>query len=85
MDLAGKTIAITGAGQGIGRALALAFAAAQSDLALIDVGAQRLEETCELARLRGVNARAYIANVADEGQVEVSLGFFFAAARPRSA
>jgi 3-oxoacyl-[acyl-carrier protein] reductase len=70
MDLAGKTIAITGAGQGIGRALALAFAAAGSDLALIDLGTQRLEESCELARRGGVNVRAYIANVADEGQVE---------------
>jgi 3-oxoacyl-[acyl-carrier protein] reductase len=72
MDLAAKTIAITGAGQGIGRALALGFAVAKSDLALIDLGPQRLEETCELARQHGVNARAYIANVADEGQVEAA-------------
>jgi 3-oxoacyl-[acyl-carrier protein] reductase len=72
MDLTGKTIAITGAGQGIGRALALAFAAAGSDLALIDVGASRLEESCELARRCGVNARAYMANVADEGQIEAA-------------
>ncbi len=50
MDLAGKTIAITGAAQGIGRALALAFAAARSNLALIDIGSERLEESCALVR-----------------------------------
>lgn len=72
MDLAGKTIAITGAAQGIGRALALAFADAHSNLALIDVGADRLQETCALVRQRGVAARVYIANVADEVQVEAA-------------
>jgi 3-oxoacyl-[acyl-carrier protein] reductase len=70
MELAKKTIAVTGAGQGIGRALALACAAAGSDLALIDIGRQRLDETCEKVRQHGVTARTYVANVADEGQVD---------------
>jgi 3-oxoacyl-[acyl-carrier protein] reductase len=72
MDLAKKTIAVTGAGQGIGRALALAFAEAGSDLALIDLGQERLDETCQLAREHGVTARAYVANVAQEGEVEAA-------------
>jgi 3-oxoacyl-[acyl-carrier protein] reductase len=70
MKLAKKAIAITGAGQGIGRALALAFAEAGSDLALIDLGQERLDETCEQVRQRGATARTYIANVADEVQVD---------------
>jgi 3-oxoacyl-[acyl-carrier protein] reductase len=72
MDLAKMTIAITGAAQGIGRAMAIAFAEAGSNLALIDLGPERLEETCRLARERGVMARAYIANVADESQIEAA-------------
>jgi 3-oxoacyl-[acyl-carrier protein] reductase len=70
MNLANKTVAITGAAQGIGRALALEFATAGSDLALIDLSLERLEETCHLARAEGVTARAYAANVADEAAVE---------------
>jgi 3-oxoacyl-[acyl-carrier protein] reductase len=70
MELTNKTIAVTGAGQGIGRALSLAFAAAGSDIALIDIGQERLEETCEQVRRLGVTARTYIANVADEAQVD---------------
>jgi 3-oxoacyl-[acyl-carrier protein] reductase len=72
MNLTQKTIAVTGAAQGIGRAIALEFAAAGSDLALIDRNLPRLEETCELARTRGVSARPYLADVADEAQVEAT-------------
>jgi 3-oxoacyl-[acyl-carrier protein] reductase len=72
VDLKSKTIVITGAGQGIGRALGLAFADAGSDVALIDLDLGRLEQTCELARQRGVNARAYVANIADEDAVEAA-------------
>ena len=70
MELTKKTIAVTGAGQGIGRALALAFAEAGSDLALIDLVQERLDETCEQVRQLGATARTYIANVADEVQVD---------------
>lgn len=72
MDLKDKTIAITGAAQGIGRALSLAFAQAGSNVALIDLNLERLEETCGLVRPLGVTARAYAANVAEEDAVEAA-------------
>jgi len=73
VDLKNKTIAITGAAQGIGRALSLAFAQAGSNLALVDLNLERLEQTCAAARLMGVDARAYAANVADEDAVEAAV------------
>jgi 3-oxoacyl-[acyl-carrier protein] reductase len=72
VDLKAKTIVITGAGQGIGRALALAFADAGSDVALIDLDLARLEQSCELARQRSVNARAYVANISEESAIEAA-------------
>jgi NAD(P)-dependent dehydrogenase (short-subunit alcohol dehydrogenase family) len=45
----GRVAAITGAGSGIGRALALGLAARQCHLALSDVNAARLEDTARLA------------------------------------
>ncbi len=72
MNLRNKTVAITGAAQGIGRALALELAAAGADLALIDLGLERLAETLSLVRTHGVSARAYAANVADESEVETA-------------
>jgi 3-oxoacyl-[acyl-carrier protein] reductase len=72
VDLKNKTIVVTGAAQGIGRALSLAFAQAGGDVAVIDLNLERLEETCELARQMGVTARAYAVNVADEDAVDAA-------------
>lgn len=69
MNLAGKTIVITGAAQGIGRALAQAFADAQANLALIDMNAAALEETRAACEQGATRARRYVANVADENAV----------------
>lgn len=44
-DMSGKAALITGAASGLGRATALAFAAAGADLWLVDVNAAGLEET----------------------------------------
>ena len=69
MQIKGKTVAITGGGRGLGRAMALEFASRGGNLALIDLGAADLEETRRLCAEQGVNARAYTCNVTSEEQV----------------
>ncbi len=68
MDLQGKTVVITGAGGGIGRALASEFARSGADLALLDVNSETLQETAQLCSHNGVTARSYVASTSDEKQ-----------------
>jgi NAD(P)-dependent dehydrogenase (short-subunit alcohol dehydrogenase family) len=70
-DLAGKTALITGAGRGIGRAVALGLAGAGAHVILLARTSGQLEETRALARERGVPAHrigAVPADLADEEQ-----------------
>ena len=69
MDLKGKVIAVTGGGQGLGRAMAQVLAAKGAILALIDLNTEKLAETVALCQQAGGDARAYIANVAKEEEV----------------
>ncbi len=70
MDLNGKVIAVTGGAQGLGLCMARALAEQGANLALVDMNGERLDEaTAELQAL-GVQARAYVANVAQEEAVE---------------
>ena len=69
MDLQGKTIVITGGGQGLGRAMAVEFAGAGARPALIDLNREPLDETVQLCKKAGADARAYMANVAKEDEV----------------
>jgi 3-oxoacyl-[acyl-carrier protein] reductase len=69
MNIAEKTIVITGAGRGLGRAMALAFAERGGHVALVDLNATDLDETATLCRALGVTARTYLCNVADESAV----------------
>jgi 3-oxoacyl-[acyl-carrier protein] reductase len=73
MQLKSKTAVITGAGRGIGRALAERLASRGADIALIDLNAADLETTHALCESRGVKVRAYVANVAEEAQVTKAL------------
>lgn len=60
-----KVAAITGAGSGIGRALAYALAHQGCHLALSDVNAEGLAETADQARKLGVTVTHTLVNVAD--------------------
>ncbi len=70
MELKDKVIVITGGGRGLGRSMALELAGHGAKIALADLNAEDLEVTVGLCMEKGVEARGYIANVADEASVE---------------
>jgi 3-oxoacyl-[acyl-carrier protein] reductase len=73
MDVRNKTVVVTGACRGIGRAIALRLARQGADIALFDLNATELEETRALCAAEAVQARCYRVNVADEGEVSAAM------------
>jgi len=69
MQIQGKTVAITGAGRGIGRALAKVFAERGANLALLDLPTSDLQTTQAQCLEAGAQARIYHCNVAQEAEV----------------
>src|SRR6187401_2985825 len=59
-DLPGKVALVSGAAQGMGRAMALALAEAGADLMLVDLNASGGEKTAE--DIRSLGRRAVFAN-----------------------
>jgi 3-oxoacyl-[acyl-carrier protein] reductase len=73
--LEGKRALVTGAASGIGRAIALAFAAEGAHVALVDrAPAAAIEAIVEEIARQGRRACAVQADVADEGQVVAMVG-----------
>jgi len=68
-DLTGRVVWITGAGTGIGRAMARAFAEAGCRLALTGRSRETLAETHRLVEAAGGQAMLALADVADAHQV----------------
>ena len=68
--LAGKSVLITGAANGIGRCTAEEFGRAGSQLILTDRDAPALEETAAKLRSQGVAVTTFVVDVGDRAQVE---------------
>jgi 3-oxoacyl-[acyl-carrier protein] reductase len=65
-DFKGKNVLVTGAAQGIGRAIALSFAACGANVAIIDMNVQGAQETRSLIEKEGggsVVIRADVSNI----------------------
>lgn len=69
-ELRDRVVVITGAGSGIGRALAVACAGEGMRVVVSDIEADALEQTAAEVRSSGVECLAVPANVADRAAVE---------------
>ena len=69
MDLSNKTVIVTGAGRGIGRAVSLELARHGANIALFDLNMDDIEETRVQCERESVQARGYRVNVAMEDEV----------------
>jgi NAD(P)-dependent dehydrogenase (short-subunit alcohol dehydrogenase family) len=75
MKLPARVI-VTGAAQGIGRAVALRLATAGMHIAIWDVQAEGVEETAKLCREQGATARAWQVDVGEGEQIEAAVAAF---------
>ncbi|MFC8520774.1 glucose 1-dehydrogenase [Streptomyces sp. NPDC057257] len=68
-DFTGKVALVTGAGSGMGRTSALAFAAAGAEVAVADIDAVGGQETVDLIAKTGGRAQYFAVDVADPERV----------------
>jgi len=69
-DFHGHVAVITGAGSGIGRSTALAFAREGASIVVSDINLQRAESVAEEVRQLGASAAAVRCDVAEQGAME---------------
>jgi 3-oxoacyl-[acyl-carrier protein] reductase len=73
MKIKDKTIVITGAARGIGRALAVRFATQGAHIALLDMNATDLAAATQQCTALGVRAKAYTVDVSREADIAAAL------------
>ena len=69
----GRTVVVTGAGSGLGRATALRLADEGAAVASLDVAREAAEKTAAEIAASGTMARAYAVDVADPGSVRTAV------------
>lgn len=70
MQLTNKVIAITGGARGLGFAMAERLGRQGAQLALLDMSAEALDEAVSALSVKGIQAQAFVTNVADEQSVQ---------------
>ncbi|EME63084.1 acetoin dehydrogenase [Rhodococcus ruber BKS 20-38] len=73
MGIEGKVALVTGAGQGIGRAIALRLAADGADVALLDVDGGKLAAVEGEVRAAGSKSISVVADVTDREQIRAAV------------
>lgn len=72
VDLKGQVAVVTGAGNGIGKACALALAYSGAEVALIDISAPAADETRAEIAARGGNSQVYICDVSNVSAIKAT-------------
>lgn len=70
MELKNKVVAVTGAAQGLGRAMAESLGQQGARMALLDMQEEGLQTACKELSEKGIEAKYYVVNVTDESAVE---------------
>ncbi|WP_114395625.1 acetoin reductase [Oleisolibacter albus] len=73
MHSVGKVALVTGAGQGIGRGIALRLARDGADLVIVDLNPEKMEAVAKEARALGRRATTFVADVSDRAQVHAAV------------
>ena len=69
MEFKNKTVIITGASVGIGKATAIEFAKNGANVCIVDIDAEGLDTLAEEIKSIGANVSSYICDVSDENRV----------------
>ena len=70
IDLSNKTVAITGASQGIGKAMTEVFAECNASVILLSRNKEKLEENTKQLKSKGKNTKCFVVDVSKEDEVK---------------